>query len=139
MDRLMFRAWNGRAMEHGGFAVHATGKLIVDTPALTDVTEDSPVMQCTGLRDKNGVLIYEGDAWVTSEPIDNAFGESAGWLKFYRVVAWYEGGFCIRESSEDKNMDVDIYPLNEFWSEGNDRLDFLVTHNIYENPELVGD
>ena len=61
MSRLLkFRAWNGKAMEYGGFCIHATGTLIKDS-ALGDVFSESPVMQFTGLHDMNTFELYEGD------------------------------------------------------------------------------
>ncbi len=45
MRELKFRAWNGKAMEYGGFSIHATGRVRPDPLALTSVKHDSPVNQ----------------------------------------------------------------------------------------------
>ena len=60
MRKIKFRAWSGDAMEYGGFSIHATGK-VVPIEVITSVTKDSPIMQFTGLFDKNGEEIWEGD------------------------------------------------------------------------------
>lgn len=57
---IKFRAWNGRAMEYGGFSIHATGKIVDIVEPLTFIKEDSPIMQYTGLKDKSCRGIYEG-------------------------------------------------------------------------------
>lgn len=56
-----FRAWNGRSMEYGGFSIHATGKVVGIADGLSDVKENSPVMQYIGLKDENGKKIFVGD------------------------------------------------------------------------------
>ena len=60
MREIKFRAWNGKSMEYGGFAIGAGGKTVITAAGLTDVVENSPIMQYTGLK-ANGVEIYEGD------------------------------------------------------------------------------
>lgn len=61
MREIKFRAWNGEAMEYGGFSIHATGTVLPCSLVPTNVSEKTPVMQYTGLKDKNGVEIYEND------------------------------------------------------------------------------
>lgn len=76
------------------------------------------VMQYTGLKDKNGKEIYEGDIVI-----------GAGSGKKYRIVE--NNGWSFQLDNEDPDMygdDCMAFPT-EKWVE--------VVGNIYENPELL--
>lgn len=62
MREIKFRAWNGSKMRgverNDFFSIRSDGVLSMQLP---DTDFDVPLMQYTGLKDKNGVEIYEGD------------------------------------------------------------------------------
>ena len=71
---IKFRAWDGAVMQHD-FYVWSFGNEIYDLDEDgDDVVVDWPLMQYTGLKDKNGVDIYEGDI-VRCEKFDRMNGE----------------------------------------------------------------
>lgn len=85
--------------------------------------EDYEIMQCTGMKDKNGKLIYEGDIIQIPDDYDT-YGMFAGEK---REIYFNEGGFRLKPKW-NKNSRGN-------WLE--DTKDFEVIGNIYENPELL--
>ena len=79
------------------------------------------VCQCTGLKDKNGKLIWENDIMVAY--LDDRFPEDAT----YTRVVWNNNGFCTKEQRSE-----DILPLDKF-----DQEYFEVCGNLFDNPELL--
>ena len=71
-------------------------------------TPDCPIMLFTGLRDRNGKEIYEGDI------IDYGHGR-------FRPVEFIDGAFCILKINSMPSL-MTLY---------------AVVGNIYDNPELL--
>ena len=86
-----------------------------------DKFEDIILMQYTGIKDKNGVEIYEGDVIKTD---DNH--------KF--KVIWDETRFIGVDSVRDGNGYI-CY-IDSHYKDGKSRLEII--GNIYDNPELMG-
>ena len=81
-------------------------------------TEDMILMQYTGLNDKNGKEIYEGDI--------------VGDNKIKWIVKWnkHRMGFSLYPTTKQLYDEMPINVENE--------LGFKILGNIYENPELLG-
>ncbi len=102
---------------------------------------DLEIMQYTGLKDKNGKEIYEGDAIGTHIDEHNLDydGKPSQWVK---VVTWDT------EDAAFKILDMEVLTSFERhyvsdWSEDywgftqEDASDIEIIGNIYENPELI--
>ena len=83
--------------------------------------DPSTICQCTGLKDKNGKLIFEND--ILSGHIDVEFPED----ETRKRVVWHENGWCTNEPGCD-----DYEELDDFDSEN-----FEVIGNKIDNPELL--
>lgn len=127
MRDTRFRAWNGEAMEYGGFSVHATeGKIVPGS--LTRVTEDSPLMQYAGFKDSQGTDIYEGDILLVEMSVFSSDDPSPG----TQIVALNPETMQLTNCYVDGNHRVSGRTLCK-----NNAKSFMVIGNIYENPELI--
>ena len=84
--------------------------------------DPSTICQCTGLRDKNGNLIWENDIMVAH--LDDDYPENETYIR----SLWFGSGFCSKE-----NGSKDITPVDKF-----DQEHFEVIGNIIDSPELMG-
>ena len=91
-----------------------------DIPNMVEVDQHT-ICQCTGLKDKNGNLIWENDIMVAH--LDDAYQEDETYIR----ILWYESGFCSKEKGSE-----DISPIDKF-----DQEHFEVCGNIFDNPELL--
>ena len=127
--RPEFRAWaeEGKAMYYdvypfkdGTLLLNYDGFAFDEVPA-----SDFILMQSTGLKDKNGSEIFEGDI-VKYEAGCNTVTEEVAYDKNF-------AGFGVRDA------DTDI--IFTFWllAENVDLSSLEVIGNIYQNPELLGE
>jgi uncharacterized phage protein (TIGR01671 family) len=118
MREIKFRAWrggDGGCMEFGHYvADHGN---INWFNLSKSVGKDLILMQFTGLKDKNGKEIYEGD--IVKWDDSGAEGFEKMEVDVFRV-RW--------ECGEDE-LGWNLYPFQDF--------EYEVIGNIYENPELL--
>lgn len=88
-------------------------------------TKQETIGQFTGLYDKNGKEIYEGDILMCIGQRKNNKGR-----KYFRKVSFKNGSFCM--SVTEYNIDI---CLNNHIVNG--KLNWEVIGNIYDNKELL--
>ena len=134
-DRFKFRVFisdkkNSKNSLTGMFKVHSlhtgTNKVIItsDYGNCSIKLENNILMQCTGLKDKNGKLIYEGD--ILGGTYGNLYVHYCDNCKQFELKANDYG--CMA-------CEGDIYWYELVESEDENELE--VVGNIYENPELL--
>lgn len=129
MREIKFRAWLPARKMFGYVNVVGLGSFTFSPQGVNNFGElydyslssvdvaPSPLMKFTGLKDKNGVEIYEGD-------IDrNGYVMTYDWACFR-----FRKGQHTKPYTQYRYGDV----VNK------DTLDVEVVGNIYENPELLG-
>lgn len=117
-DRFRFRAWNKetKTMHYKAEQTYdcLDGIPLINKSSFGDVLDDENyiVEQCTGLKDKNGKLIYEGDilSCMVNCPRKG-------------VVEFYRNAFCLNENG---SYSEDIVFSDKCCE---------VIGNIHENPE----
>jgi uncharacterized phage protein (TIGR01671 family) len=132
-DRFKFKFWDKEIcqMRYGDIAIDNEGYpfVLTEHKKLTVIERLDNIipLQSTGLKDKNGKLIYEGDVvkplsdFVVGYLGEIKFGKKENYQCFY--VDWH---------TKHPIMRGDLY----YWLEDKDE-GLEVIGNIYENPELL--
>ena len=104
---IKFRAWDGKDYMSKPFTIYDVQLSRIG------FTKEAILMQYTGLKDKNGKEIYEGD--ILKSPYPNCKNIE---------IKWMTGG-CCNFVATGWDWDQDCIK------------NFEVIGNIYENPELI--
>ena len=123
-DRFKFRVWlKDTNKMYNVHSLHiGTNKVIISSRhgnVSIYINKNTILMQSTGLKDKNGKLIYEGDIIVNEK-----------FVKY--ITKWNDniGQFYISKINPSK------YDNWKDWHLARHDLDYEVIGNVYENPEL---
>ena len=128
-----FRAWHNElgimmSISDMWFNVDSLGEIGLNDAVMNDYITVSPdeieLMQSTGLKDKNGKEIFEGDI-ITN-------GQNVMCMKRHNTL-----GFYVEEKGEVEFI-ADSAVLEDFEEDAKEIADRLeIIGNIYENPELL--
>ena len=134
---IKFRAWNGANWYVFNFETfaHAT----VNTMNRVLAKESTVVCQFTGLHDKNGKEIWEGDILLVPDTYTDVIVEGRGPTEpdnHLLPVEFRDGEFGI-EVKENKNVLTKGFRSLSFLTEEIGVDETEVIGNIYENPELL--
>ena len=122
-DRYLFKAKHFEEWHIGNIVKEPGGLYIRDIKenVMAYIDDESTICQCTGLKDKNGKLIWENDIMVAH--LDDYYPKD----KTYAKILWRKNGFYIIENGSE-----DISPIDKF-----DQDHFEVCGNIFDNAELL--
>ena len=132
-DRFKFKCWDKKInqMRYGDIQLAFNGRPFVLEDSSKGLTvadiDDIEILQCTGISDKNGKLIYEGDV------LKNLLNGKKYKVAWVGCQASFELHQILSPNDEDykKAQPIAIYFANGGFQR------FQVLGNIYENPELL--
>jgi len=146
---IKFRAWDKKNGMTTCFAVHASGLCAYMNNEWLEYSETPILMQYTGLKDKNGKDIYEGDILSPNKRYieGKQFLIGVVQVKFGKYddseidygsvgVGWYVTGY---HGYKRSNGSIDKYNIGDNKSDWSidSVLTWEIIGNIHTNPELL--
>ena len=139
MDRpIQYRQWSDshKKFIYWGYGIYSDGtkrnyETDFTSPSLSNHYEDAPSEQFTGLYDKEGNKIWEGDIVKLGKW---AQGLNKGDERL--IVVWRDRGFWLKDPNATEKSDFTEY----FGWEGETLVDWdniTVIGNIHQNPEML--
>ena len=136
---LKFRCWNTVILcwiDKVETAITLSGNVIRMRPDryFNAVNEDENIlMQFTGLKDKNGKEVWEGDilkVHIFTQELGESLGVREGEKEFIAEICYQELGLWLQGDTEEEGGYI-------LWFNGMHEESLEVIGNIFENPELL--
>ena len=103
-----------------------------DIPNMIEV-DPTTICQCTGLKDKNGNLIWEND--IIHKPFYTDYDAYANSEAYTGRIQYEDGGWSVEITRSDGSTFVS--PIIEMIAYSKDIEHFEVIGNIFDNKELL--
>ena len=133
-DRFRFRAWDVEQQKMV-FPITATrgNETLVGLQGMGVDTDEIITMQCTGLKDSEGNLIWEGD--VFRHTYNDLVDGKGNAMSFLYSVIWnsYKACFALKQLYTGNEMEI----IMDYKDLSGRTESVKVIGNIYENPELI--
>ena len=124
MKEIKFRFWN-KEENKMSLPYELTGELYFHDHEIK--------LQYTGLKDKNGVEIYEGD--IVKDIY--LYSPEFSFEQFKKKDVFEANIQSLTEHYANNNYDFDWKKMVEYYGDGFGEYGVEVIGNIYENPELI--
>lgn len=117
------------SMPYGGYMIDR----VADSRRFRVMIDPSTICQCTGLKDKNGKLIWEND--IIKKDFYTDYDAYANSEAYTGRIQYEDGGWSVERTMS--NGSICTSPIIDMIAYSKDIEQFEVIGNIFDNPDLL--